>query len=178
MEAEQKSQSSAESLSEKQREVLDLVVDRRTNKEIAAMLGISASAVEQRLQSARRKLGVDRRGDLARAYQRLLDTCANSTGGKFQVDQNVNEMEAVNQQEGPDSDGSDASRQHAEAGPAKGPPGRAGNGGQSVFAGVRTDRKGLILTTIDAGGALTGRLAAICVTATSLMMLVVIVTKY
>ena len=38
-------------LTRKQIEVLELVVDRRTNKEISGLLGISPSAVEQRLQS-------------------------------------------------------------------------------------------------------------------------------
>lgn len=72
-------------LSEKQREVLDLVMDRRTNKEIAKLLGISASAVEQRLQSVRRRLGATSRADLARTYGALREACQIHTGEQLQV---------------------------------------------------------------------------------------------
>ena len=40
-------------LSRKQREVLALVADNRTSKEIAAQLGISESAVNQRIETMR-----------------------------------------------------------------------------------------------------------------------------
>ncbi|MCY1670778.1 helix-turn-helix transcriptional regulator [Novosphingobium sp. SL115] len=72
-------------LSEKQREVLDLILDRRTNKEIAQILGVSASAVEQRLQSVRRRLGVTSRADLARTYAVLLEACQVCAGEQLQV---------------------------------------------------------------------------------------------
>ncbi|CAM4014635.1 hypothetical protein NOLU111490_02960 [Novosphingobium lubricantis] len=74
-------------LTRKQIEVLELVVDRRTNKEISGLLGISPSAVEQRLQSVRRHLGVTRRSDLARAYELIRNTSAKQTGAQFQVDE-------------------------------------------------------------------------------------------
>lgn len=76
-----------DTLTQKQIEVLELVVDRRTNKEISGLLGISPSAVEQRLQSVRRHLGVTRRSDLARAYELIRDTSAKQTGVQFQVDE-------------------------------------------------------------------------------------------
>lgn len=72
-------------LSAKQREVLDLVLEHKSNKEIARLLGISPSAVDQRLAAARLRLGTSRRGDTARAYARLRSTCAKSTGGFAQV---------------------------------------------------------------------------------------------
>lgn len=72
-------------LTEKQREVLDLVLLHRTNKEIARTLNVSPSAVEQRLASAKTKLGVQSRFDAALAYERLRATCGSSTGGLSQV---------------------------------------------------------------------------------------------
>lgn len=53
----------------KQREVLALVADNRTSKEIAARLGISESAVNQRIESVRTRLGGIPRGELARLYR-------------------------------------------------------------------------------------------------------------
>lgn len=72
-------------LSEKQREVLDFVLDRRTNKEIAHALGISVSGVEQRLQSARQHLSARTRAEAARIYEQLIMACGFTTGGKNQV---------------------------------------------------------------------------------------------
>ncbi len=78
-------------LTSKQLEVLELVVDRRTNKEIATILEISPSAVEQRLQSVRHKFGTNSRAGLARAYQQLLNTSPIPTGVKSHVDQRLEE---------------------------------------------------------------------------------------
>ena len=72
-------------LSAKQCEVLDLLLEHKSNKEIARLLGISPSAVDQRLAAARLRLGTTRRGDTALAYARLKGTCVNSTGGFAQV---------------------------------------------------------------------------------------------
>lgn len=72
-------------LSAKQREVLDLLLEHKSNKEIARLLGISPSAVDQRLAAARLRLGTSRRGDTARAYASLRSTCAKYTGGFAQV---------------------------------------------------------------------------------------------
>jgi DNA-binding CsgD family transcriptional regulator len=57
-------------LSLKQREVLDLLLQYKTTKEIARELSISPHTVEQRLRFAREKLGASRRGDLIAAYLR------------------------------------------------------------------------------------------------------------
>ena len=46
-----------QALTAKQREVLALVADNRTSKEIAGLLGISESAVNQRIEIVRARLG-------------------------------------------------------------------------------------------------------------------------
>jgi DNA-binding CsgD family transcriptional regulator len=56
-------------LTDKQREVLALVADNRTSKEIAARLGVSESAVNQRIEMVRARLGGLPRGELARLYR-------------------------------------------------------------------------------------------------------------
>ncbi len=56
-------------LTRKQRDVLALVADNRTSKEIAARLGISESAVNQRIEMVRSRLGGLPRGELARLYR-------------------------------------------------------------------------------------------------------------
>lgn len=56
-------------LTRKQRDVLALVADNRTSKEIAGLLGISESAVNQRIEMVRARLGGLPRGELARIYR-------------------------------------------------------------------------------------------------------------
>lgn len=56
-------------LTRKQRDVLALVADNRTSKEIAGRLGISESAVNQRIEMVRSRLGGLPRGELARLYR-------------------------------------------------------------------------------------------------------------
>ena len=56
-------------LTEKQREVMALVADNRTSKEIASRLGISESAVNQRIEQIRTRLGGLPRGEIARLYR-------------------------------------------------------------------------------------------------------------
>lgn len=56
-------------LTAKQREVLAPVADNRTSKEIAGLLGISESAVNQRIEIVRTRLGGLPRGELARLYR-------------------------------------------------------------------------------------------------------------
>lgn len=68
------------SLTGKQREVLDLLIAHKTSKEIARELGISPHTVDQRIQFAKGKLGVDSRGEVAVAYRRLLSAMANDHG--------------------------------------------------------------------------------------------------
>ncbi len=56
-------------LTAKQRDVLALIADNRTSKEIAGLLGISESAVNQRIEIVRTRLGGLPRGELARLYR-------------------------------------------------------------------------------------------------------------
>jgi DNA-binding CsgD family transcriptional regulator len=69
------------SLSEKQRQVLDLLIQHKTSKEIARLLGISPHTVDQRIRFARDKLGARTRSEAAIAYRRLLETCEQTTYG-------------------------------------------------------------------------------------------------
>lgn len=61
-----------EQLTAKQREVLDLLIEHKTSKEISRLLGISPHTVDQRIMFARAKLNVATRGEVAHAYRRLL----------------------------------------------------------------------------------------------------------
>ncbi len=58
-------------LTEKQREVLKLVAEGMTSKEIARRLKISESAVNQRIEVIRQRLGGLPRSQIARLYRRM-----------------------------------------------------------------------------------------------------------
>lgn len=62
-------------LTDKQTEVLDLVLLHKSSKDIARTLGISPYTVDQRITAARRKFRVDSRAELARAYMQYRDVC-------------------------------------------------------------------------------------------------------
>lgn len=59
-------------LTQKQHEVLRFVAENRTSKEIAWELGISESAVNQRIEGVRHRTGSPPRAELARAYRCFL----------------------------------------------------------------------------------------------------------
>ncbi|WP_159981588.1 MULTISPECIES: LuxR C-terminal-related transcriptional regulator [unclassified Novosphingobium] len=59
-------------LTPKQHEVLRFVAENRTSKEIAWELGISESAVNQRIEGVRTRAGSLPRAELARAYRHYL----------------------------------------------------------------------------------------------------------
>jgi DNA-binding CsgD family transcriptional regulator len=59
-------------LTAKQRQVLDLLIEHKTSKEISRMLGISPHTVDQRILLARAKLQVATRSETAQAYRRLI----------------------------------------------------------------------------------------------------------
>jgi DNA-binding CsgD family transcriptional regulator len=61
-------------LTDKQREVLDLLIEHKTSKEIARLLGISPHTVDQRIFFAKEKLGAANRNEAAAAYRRLVGT--------------------------------------------------------------------------------------------------------
>jgi DNA-binding CsgD family transcriptional regulator len=60
------------SLTAKQHEVLAHVAEGRSSKEIAWLLGVSDSAVNQRLEAVRSRVGSPTRAELARAYRFYL----------------------------------------------------------------------------------------------------------
>lgn len=68
-------------LSPKEREVLDQILLHKSLKVIAHDLEITLSAVDQRLKSARTKLGAADRNEAARLYSALITACMNSTCG-------------------------------------------------------------------------------------------------
>lgn len=59
-------------LTAKQHEVLRFVAENRTSKEIAWELGISESAVNQRIEGVRSRTGAPPRAELARVYRHYL----------------------------------------------------------------------------------------------------------
>lgn len=59
-----------DALTDKQREVLTLVSEGLTSKEIARNLGISESAVNQRIETVRQRLGGMPRSQIARLHRR------------------------------------------------------------------------------------------------------------
>ena len=66
-------------LTDKQREVLDLLIEHKTSKEIARILGISPHTVDQRIQFAKEKLGAANRNEAAAVYRRLAELCGQLT---------------------------------------------------------------------------------------------------
>lgn len=76
-------------LTPKQHEVLRFVAENRTSKEIAWELGISESAVNQRIESIRARTGAPPRAELARVYRQFQveqeETCNSLTGKILQL---------------------------------------------------------------------------------------------
>lgn len=61
------------SLTQKQRDVLDLLVQFKTSKEISRILEISPHTVDQRVDLAKAKLGASSRAQLALIYRELTE---------------------------------------------------------------------------------------------------------
>lgn len=86
-----------DALTDKQREVLALVSEGMTSKEIARKLGISESAVNQRIEVIRQRLGGLPRTQIARLYRRMstvlitIPTSNPITGKSIQLQPEVNE---------------------------------------------------------------------------------------
>ncbi|OYW44389.1 MAG: hypothetical protein B7Z08_05890 [Sphingomonadales bacterium 32-68-7] len=70
-------------LTAKQREVMDLLIEHKTSKEIARLLGISPHTVDQRIQFAKEKLGANSRNEAAALYRRLMEICGPLTYEDF-----------------------------------------------------------------------------------------------
>lgn len=66
-------------LTAKQREVLDLLIDHKTSKEISRVLGISPHTVDQRIMLARHKLDLSSRSEIAKEYRKLVAIYERST---------------------------------------------------------------------------------------------------
>lgn len=62
-------------LTDKQRACLDLLLERKTSKQIGRELGISKYTVDQRITAARQALGANDRDDTAMRYARLKKIC-------------------------------------------------------------------------------------------------------
>lgn len=60
------------SLTDKQRAVLDLLIQFKTSKEISRVLAISPHTVDQRVEAAKVKLGAATRAELALVYRELI----------------------------------------------------------------------------------------------------------
>ena len=76
-----------ESLTQRERDVLDLVLLHQTSKEIARELAIAPNTVDMRIKNARRKLGVSDRAELARYYTSIKATCGLTTCGFPVIDE-------------------------------------------------------------------------------------------
>jgi DNA-binding CsgD family transcriptional regulator len=80
-----------DALTDKQREVIALVSEGMTSKEIARKLGISASAVNQRIEVTRQRLGGLSRAQIARIYRQTstlvitIPTSNSHTGKSIQL---------------------------------------------------------------------------------------------
>jgi DNA-binding CsgD family transcriptional regulator len=73
-------------LTAKQHEVLRFVAENRTSKEIAYEIGVSVSAVNQRIESVRNRAGSPPRAELARAYRQYLQEQTAETAAEAAVD--------------------------------------------------------------------------------------------
>src|SRR3546814_19895036 len=69
-------------LTEKQRACLDLLVERKTSKQIARELGIAKVTVDQRIRAARNILSASDRDETAIIYSRLKPRSEERRGGK------------------------------------------------------------------------------------------------
>ncbi len=76
--AESELKSRLETLTAKQTEVLDLLIEHKTSKEIARELDISPHTVDQRINFSKKKLGAVSRGELAVTYRAAKEICDQS----------------------------------------------------------------------------------------------------
>lgn len=72
-------------LTQKQIDVLELVTKLSTSKEISRVLGISPHTVYQRIESAKRRLGVTTRRELIQAYLSHKRLCERLTYEEFHM---------------------------------------------------------------------------------------------
>lgn len=75
-----------DSITDRQRAVLNLVLEHRTSKEIARELEIAPNTVDQRLNAVRNKLNARDRAETARIYAYLQNICGESICGSTVLD--------------------------------------------------------------------------------------------
>ena len=76
-------------LTAKQAEVLDLLLQHKTTKQIARDLGIAPNTVDARIAAVREKWGTTDRKATARVYAHLLETCEKSPCGFSRLDRDL-----------------------------------------------------------------------------------------
>jgi DNA-binding CsgD family transcriptional regulator len=76
-------------LTAKQAEVLDLLLQHKTTKQIARELGIAPNTVDARIAAVRDKWGTTDRKATARVYAHLLETCEKSPCGFSPLDRDL-----------------------------------------------------------------------------------------
>jgi DNA-binding CsgD family transcriptional regulator len=76
-------------LTAKQAEVLDLLLQHKTTKQIARELGIAPNTVDARIAAVREKWGTTDRKATARVYAHLLETCEKSPCGFSPLDRDL-----------------------------------------------------------------------------------------
>ncbi|HYD23271.1 MAG TPA: helix-turn-helix transcriptional regulator [Croceibacterium sp.] len=101
-------------LTAKQREVLDLLIEHKTSKEIARLLRISPHTVDQRIQFAKDKLGARTRNEAAAVYRRLVETYGQVTYEESYIAQRLPAMDNPLGTQGPLPDRSHRERTHSD----------------------------------------------------------------
>ena len=82
-------------LTDKQRQVLDLLIEHKTSKEIARLLGISPHTVDQRIFFAKEKLGAASRNEAAATYRRLVAVSGRTTYEKTRIAGSAATVESI-----------------------------------------------------------------------------------
>lgn len=100
MDESAKARDTLASLTDKQRAVLDLLIQHKSSKEIARALSISPYTVDQRIGAVRQKLRASNRSEVARAYAALLAICDESAYGFPYVETKALSDECANRAEG------------------------------------------------------------------------------
>jgi DNA-binding CsgD family transcriptional regulator len=101
-------------LTAKQREVLDLLIEHKTSKEIARLLDISPHTVDQRIQFAKEKLGANNRNEAAAIYRRLVEICGQLTYQNSYLADAFDPLDNGPGTQGPFSDCSHRERAHPD----------------------------------------------------------------
>lgn len=91
-------------LTAKQLEALDLLVKHKTSKEISRELGISPHTVDQRIDTAKRRLGVSSRSELVQTYLHLKRMCHELTYEESYIDDSARLIEPKQREQAENSD--------------------------------------------------------------------------